>query len=89
MLITLLLIALLALILHYPYRFIRRWDFLGRESGRVVALAYRYTYGPDAEHLDYVLMRQLQQLILSLLREVWAALRDDLLRYLIDWWFRR
>lgn len=79
-----LLLILLVTILHWPYRLDRRRDFLGREYGRVESLAYRYDYGPSAEHLDYVLMRRFQRLILALLREAWAALRGDLLRLLVD-----
>ncbi|NTU85916.1 MAG: hypothetical protein HGA45_42400 [Chloroflexales bacterium] len=69
MTLQLLLVALFAIILHFPHRLDRRRDFLGREFGRVEALAYRYTYGPGAEQLDYALMRRLQRLLLALLVE--------------------
>jgi hypothetical protein len=46
-------ILLVAVLLHWPYRWDRNWDFLGRESGVLCAVLYRYAYGPTYDQLDY------------------------------------
>lgn len=79
-----LLIVLVVVVLHWPVRYQRRHDRHGREYVIVQSMMYRYSYGPHYERLDYDGMRQLQRIILELLRDAWALLRGDVLRRFVD-----
>lgn len=77
-----LLVALIVLILHWPYRRHRTWDFLGRESGELRSALYRYVYGPTYDRLDYDGMRRLQVWLLLIVTTVAVQLQPDLITWI-------
>jgi hypothetical protein len=84
MLIPFLLIALLTLILHWPFRWHRACDFLGRESGELRAALYHYAYGPTYDRLDYDGLRRLQGWLLLVITTVAGRIQPDLIAWAVE-----
>lgn len=80
-----LLIAVIALLLHWPYRWHRTWDFLGRESGVLHSVLYRYEYGPAHDRLDYDGLRRLLHWLLRIFTDVASQIRPELIMWLVEW----
>ncbi|MBP1468627.1 hypothetical protein EYB53_023135 [Candidatus Chloroploca sp. M-50] len=80
----LVLFLIIALLLHWPYRWVRTWDFLGREVGEMRALMYHYTYGPRHDRLDYNGLSQLQVWLLQIITTVAARLQPELIAWLVE-----
>lgn len=77
-------IAVLVLLLHWPYRWHRTWDFLGRESGELRAVMFTYSYGPSQDALDYHGLRRLLDWLLLSIGQVINQIQPDLIAWFVE-----
>lgn len=78
------LVLLLILLLHWPYRWNRVWDFLGRESGELRSAMYTYAYGPIHDRFDYDGLCRLQTWLLLIITTAIGRLQPDLVIWLVE-----